>query len=145
MLVSTGFGVGLVPVVPGTVGSAFAVLVWWAVSHLANDHWRFAFVLLTLPLAWLALERCNKRRAIKDHPSLVIDEFAGQWLALLYVPLKLEPVLLAFVLFRLLDIFKPWPIRWIDRRVPGSLGILLDDVVAGAVTVGIVHALLFLW
>ena len=143
MLVSTGFGVGLVPIAPGTFGSAFAVLIWWAVSDHSSDHWRFAFTVLAVPLAWLVLERSCKKRDIKDHPCLVIDEFVGQWLALLYVPARLEGVLLAFLLFRLLDIFKPWPIRWFDRRVSGSLGILLDDVAAGVLALGLVHSVLF--
>jgi phosphatidylglycerophosphatase A len=69
---------------------------------------------------------------VADHRSLVWDEFVGQWIALL--PALLAPwwaVAAGFLLFRLFDVWKPWPIAWFDRRVKGGFGVMLDDVIAG--------------
>ena len=87
---------------------------------------------------------CNRamaRLAHHDHPGIVIDEIVGFLVALAAVPVDLGWVIAAFVLFRALDIVKPWPIGWLDRTIPGGLGVMLDDLAAGAATAVIITAL----
>ena len=73
----------------------------------------------------------NKRTATEDSGPIVIDEVAGQWLTLLLVPADIVYYAIGFVLFRIADIVKPWPISWVERRVKGGLGVMLDDILAG--------------
>ena len=82
-----------------------------------------------------------KRSSIKDPSFVVIDEVAGQWIALL--PAGLDPVLFVagFLAFRLFDIWKPWPVSWADRDVPGALGVMLDDLIAGAYAAAVVYGI----
>lgn len=79
-----------------------------------------------------------------DHRGIVVDEIVGYFAALAFVPTGLWWVILSFFLFRLFDIVKPWPINWLDRRVPGGFGVMVDDLAAGAYT-AIVIVLLSRW
>ena len=74
----------------------------------------------------------------RDHPEIVFDEIVGYLLALTAVPTSVGWLLLSFVLFRFFDIAKPWPINWLDRRVHGGFGVMLDDLVAGICTAAII-------
>lgn len=130
--IALGFGSGLAPRAPGTAGSLAALLPWLVLRQLP---WPLYLVALALAFAlgvW-ACERAGRRIGVHDPGAFVFDEFVGQWIAL--IPVLLAPwwtVAAGFVLFRLLDIAKPWPVRWADRRVGGGLGVMLDDVLAGA-------------
>jgi phosphatidylglycerophosphatase A len=86
--------------------------------------------------------RASRELGVHDHPGIVWDEFAGLWICLWAVPPGLFSVALGFLIFRVLDIAKPWPISWCDRRVGGGLGIMLDDVLAGLLGCGLLHLLL---
>ena len=77
-----------------------------------------------------------------DHPGIVWDEFAGMWITLWAVPAEPLWVLAGFIVFRILDIAKPWPIGWLDKHTDGGLGIMIDDVVAGIVACAILHVAL---
>lgn len=135
-----GFGSGLTPVAQGTFGSLAALLPWWWLRQLSVP----VYVLVLLLGFGIGVWACNvagRALAVDDHRSLVWDEFIGQWLALL--PLGVPALLpssglawwmpvLGFVLFRLFDVWKPWPIRWLDRYVKGGFGVMIDDVIAGA-------------
>lgn len=77
-----------------------------------------------------------------DHPGIVWDEFAGLFVTMIAVPVTWGTVLAGFILFRLFDILKPWPISWLDKKVSGGLGIMLDDLVAGVFALAILHLLL---
>ena len=130
-LLATWFGAGRLPFAPGTWGSLAAV-PFAAVLQWLGGPWAIAgaaFLLFFVGL-WASL-RYVKATGRKDPQDIVIDEVVGQWIALILAPISLEGVLLAVVLFRAFDIVKPWPIRWIERRWPGPLGVMLDDVVAG--------------
>jgi phosphatidylglycerophosphatase A len=132
--IACGFGSGLIPVAPGTAGSLAALLPWLALRELP---WPYHFAALALAFA-LGVWACNwavRVLKIADPGAVVWDEFVGQWLAL--VPLLFMPrswlwILCGFILFRIFDIAKPWPVSWADRRVSGGLGVMLDDAVAGA-------------
>ena len=123
-----GFGLGLMPFAPGTWGSLPGILLW----YLTPEDWRVqAAVAVAAFLAgiWLCGESA-RRIGVHDHGGIVWDEIVGMYLTLLVVPRDPAWVLAAFVLFRLFDIWKPWPIRDLDHRLHGGLGIMLDDVIA---------------
>ncbi len=88
-------------------------------------------ILVAFALGWWATSIYLSRGDDTDPGPVVIDEVVGQWITIVAVPPTAVYYVFAFLLFRFFDIFKPWPIRWIDRRVPGALGVILDDVLAG--------------
>lgn len=124
-----GFGSGLSPWAPGTMGT-LAALPLICLAHVLGFPLWILFILTTAAGTWLA-DKSSKDLGVHDHPGIVIDEFAGMMLTLLFIPLSWVSVLLGFALFRLFDIWKPWPIRVIDQKVHGGLGIMLDDLLAG--------------
>ena len=144
LLWATGLGVGFLKPAPGTWGSAAAVVVWWFfLAPLAV--WIQLLVCVAYFLtAWLVCAKVGERYGVHDAGEVVADEVVGMWLALAFAPQSLIAAAFAFALFRLLDIVKPGPIGWLDRSVGGGLGVLLDDVVAGALT-GLTIALLAPW
>ncbi|MCW9016490.1 MAG: phosphatidylglycerophosphatase A, partial [Kangiellaceae bacterium] len=80
-----------------------------------------------------------------DHPGIVWDEFAGMFVTFLFIPITWQNLIAGFILFRLFDILKPWPIKWVDKKVSGGLGIMLDDILAGLAACGCLHGLNLLW
>jgi phosphatidylglycerophosphatase A len=136
---ASGFGSGLAPVAQGTFGSLAALLPWLLLRELSLP--LYALILLAgFVLGVGACTVAGRALGVDDHRSLVWDEFIGQWIALspLLVPALLPNgqmswwmLLPGFVLFRLFDVWKPWPIRWLDRRVKGGFGVMIDDVIAG--------------
>jgi len=131
--IACGFGSGLSPWAPGTVGSFAALLPWLALRDLPWSYY-LAVTVLAFALGTWASNVAIARLRIDDPGVVVWDEFVGQWIALL--PLVIAPrawpwMFLGFALFRLFDIWKPWPVSWADRRIKGGLGVMLDDVVAG--------------
>lgn len=128
--IATVLGVGRSPAAPGTAGSIVALPFAWLIAALWG---RFALMLAVILVLGLGAWACEiyARASGKDDPSeCVIDEVAGQWIVCAFAPLSIAAYFLAFILFRIFDITKPWPIRLVERRVPGGLGIMADDVVA---------------
>lgn len=126
-----GFGAGLSPWAPGTAGTLIAVpIVIWLGSYGSHIH-SAATVLLCLVGIFLC-DASAKRLGVHDHPGIVWDEIAGFSITMLAVPHTWYWLLAGFVVFRFLDIVKPWPIREADHRLRGGLGIMLDDMMAGA-------------
>jgi phosphatidylglycerophosphatase A len=138
VLLATGFGSGFLKPGPGTWGSLVAVGLWWAL--LSGLPWHVqAVVVVVAFVGGIALaDDLARRYGVHDDPAIVIDEFAGQWLALLAVPPHALAVVCAFGLFRLLDIAKPGPVGWGERR-PGGLGVMLDDLIAGGLVAAVLH------
>lgn len=136
--VATGFGCGFVPVAPGTVGSALGVAVWLFVLADQDVYTRAAAALAAFFAGVLIVDRVIKRHRLGDAPAIVVDEIVGVWFALLFVPKSPAWVAAAFVLFRIVDIAKPWPVSWADTRVKGGLGIMSDDLVAGLIAGAVV-------
>lgn len=127
----TGLGIGLVPIAPATVASLAAVLVY-GFSPLAEDSAGFFWL---CGLGFLAgIWACQSLITKTDHDPkrAVWDEFTGMWVTCLLLPKTLPWLAAAFVVFRVLDVLKPWPIRQFER-LPGGLGIMADDLAAGAV------------
>lgn len=124
-----GLGSGLSPKAPGTAGSLAALV--FAVPLVTLPLW--LGILLVFLAFWIGVYLCaatSKRLGVHDHGGIVWDEFVGMWMVLLFVPFEFVWWLAAFGLFRLFDVLKPWPIRWLDRRVGGGFGIMIDDVLA---------------
>ena len=128
-----GFGSGLAPVAQGTFGSLAALLPWLGLRQLPLPIYLLVIVAGFAIGVW-ACNVASRALGVADHRSLVWDEFIGQWIALLpllVLPASWWAIGAGFVLFRLFDVWKPWPIRWLDRRMKGGMGVMIDDVVAG--------------
>lgn len=125
-----GFGSGLAPKAPGTFGTLAAVPVYWLIQDL-NWPLYLSWLLVTFALGVLWCDRSSKALGVHDHGGIVWDEFVGYWITMFMAPAGWLWILIGFVLFRLFDIVKPWPIRWLDQKVHGGFGIMLDDLVAG--------------
>ena len=128
-LLAFGFGTGCSPKAPGTVGTLLAVAIYLPLSYLPLAGYGTVLLLVTLAGVWLC-GRAAQDLGVHDHPGIVWDEIAGFLLTMLGAPAGWLWIVIGFVLFRRFDIWKPWPIGWLDRRVGGGLGIMLDDLVA---------------
>lgn len=127
--IAFGFGSGLMPKAPGTFGTLAAMPVYCLIAHCA---WPW-YLLLTLVAfiggVWVS-DKVAKDLGLHDYQGIVWDEIVGYLLTMFMAPAGWGWMFLGFVLFRIFDIWKPQPIRFIDKRVPGGLGIMLDDVLA---------------
>ncbi|MFU8765435.1 MAG: phosphatidylglycerophosphatase A [Haliea sp.] len=144
-----GFGSGLSPKAPGTAGTLAAIPLFLLVdAALANTAapllWYSLFILVTAGLGIWICDRASKQLGVHDHPGIVWDEFVGYWITLWALPAGWVWVLAGFVAFRIFDILKPWPISWLDRKVKGGFGIMIDDVLAGVMACACLHAVAWL-
>lgn len=126
-----GFGSGLSPYAPGTMGTVAAIpvyllMIWYLPTWL--------YVALTIIFLLIGIKICDKVSEdlqVHDFSGIVWDEIVGYLITMMFLPFSWTLVILGFLLFRLFDILKPWPISWLDERVKGGLGIMVDDVLAG--------------
>jgi phosphatidylglycerophosphatase A len=143
-LIATFFGSGLLKPGPGTYGSAAALLLWYAAAHILHPSplalaigtaiAALAATLIGIPSATIVARESNR----KDPSHVVIDEVAGQLIALIAIPADWPHAILSLLLFRLFDILKPPPIRRLER-LPEGTGIMLDDVAAGLLALAVAH------
>ncbi|NND59976.1 MAG: phosphatidylglycerophosphatase A [Gammaproteobacteria bacterium] len=133
-LLALGFGSGLSPRAPGTMGTLVAIPIDLLLRFL-DMPWRIAIVSLAIVAGVWLCDASARRLGVHDHPAIVWDEIAAFLVIMLFVPLSWVWIAAAFVLFRLFDIWKPWPIRDLDHSIAGGLGIMLDDVIAAIYTV----------
>ena len=136
-----GFGSGLSPKAPGTVGTVAAIPFLYLMSFLTNIEYLIVLSIIIISGIWLC-GQSSKMLGVHDHPGIVWDEFAGLFVTMIAVPFTWGTVLAGFILFRVFDILKPWPISWLDKKISGGMGIMLDDLVAGAFALAILHLLL---
>jgi len=133
-LIATFFGIGHLQPGSGTWAAGLTVLLWWGASHWIQFSWLLAVSVITSALVTLigipVSTVVARESGVKDPGFVVIDEVAGQLIALIGVPLDWKYLLVGFILFRSFDIVKPFPLRRIER-LPGGAGIMLDDVGAG--------------
>jgi len=139
--VAFGFGSGLSPKAPGTVGTMAAIPFLYLMSLLTNIQYLIVLLIIIIAGIWLC-EQSSKMLGVHDHPGIVWDEFAGLFVTMIAVPFTWGTVVAGFILFRVFDILKPWPISWLDKKISGGLGIMLDDLVAGAFALAILQLLL---
>lgn len=130
LVVATLFGVGYAPVAPGTFGTAASLPLVWAVAQLSTP-WQLLTALAVIVVAMFAAAEAGRALGVIDAQQIVIDETAGLLVTMLAVPFTLSTALAGFALFRLFDIFKPWPASYFDRKVKNGAGVVLDDVMAG--------------
>lgn len=133
--------IGKIPVAPGTWGSLAAVIVWWLILSRLRPFWYWTVMLIVTVIGVWSAGRAEEELG-KDAGEIVIDEVVGQWLTLAVCSRNVCSVVLAFLIFRLLDIWKPFPIRK-SQDLPGGTGVVIDDVLAGAY--GLVLMWIFRW
>ena len=143
MFVATGFGIGLLPGAPGTYGSLLGVATWWLAFAQAPLAVQLSSAALLIVAGTWLLHRLGAKRGIGDDPAIVLDEIAGMWLTLALLPPDVLVMAAGFLLFRLFDIVKPWPVSWADNRVPGGFGVMLDDIVAAVLAAIAVHVVMW--
>lgn len=128
--IAFGFGSGAAPFAPGTFGTLLAIPFYLLLRHLSPVMY-ITFVVLFCILSMWICERVSNEISIHDHPGMNLDEFAGFFVTMIFAPIGWQWIALGFVLFRLFDIWKPWPINWLDEKIHGGFGMVIDDIVAG--------------
>ena len=126
-----GFGSGLAPKAPGTFGTLAAIPLFLLLTMLSPVFYLIVVALMSIAGIYI----CGKAAedvGVHDHPAIVWDEFIGFFITMFMIPVSWQSILVGFLLFRLFDILKPWPISFIDEKMSGGLGIMFDDVLAGA-------------
>lgn len=134
ILLATWFGSGLSPKAPGTCGSLAAIPPGLALAALGGIPALIAGIAVITALGFWAAKKFDEEQKSHDSKMIVIDEVAGQWIALIAAGLNPVSITLSFVLFRLFDILKPWPVSHFDKNVKGAGGVMGDDIVAGILT-----------
>ena len=138
-----GFGSGLAPKAPGTFGTLMAVPIYLAIKDLELSLFLAIITFVTIVGVFIC-ERSSKLLGVHDHPGIVWDEFAGFLITMIAVPFDWLWLLLGFILFRFFDIVKPWPIKSVDAKMQGGLGIMMDDVIAGVFAGLCLHSIIWL-
>ncbi|MFT7372236.1 MAG: phosphatidylglycerophosphatase A [Oleiphilaceae bacterium] len=139
-----GFGSGCAPKAPGTAGTVVAVLLYLPLQFLPVYLYLLMLLLTFILGVWLC-GKASKELGVHDHGGIVWDEFVGYWITMFMAPSGWGWILLGFVLFRLFDIWKPQPIRYIDRHVHGGIGIMVDDVLAGVYALLVLQGVNYFW
>ena len=154
-LVAVGFGSGLAPIAPGTFGTLAAIPLFYVLALLSIEYYILALIITSLTGFWFC-HVTTKAMGVHDHKAIVWDEFVGYWITMLPV-LMLYPdinlgaeipftwVVVGFILFRFFDVLKPFPISWLDKKVEGGVGIMIDDIVAGAFSAIILFVMIKYW
>jgi phosphatidylglycerophosphatase A len=132
-----GLGFGLIPFMPGTWGTLLGV----GFLYLLGNSW--IAVLAVFLLSWLVIWHYESYAKTHDESQVVIDEISGIFFTMMFLPLTMPNLVAGFILFRFFDIVKPFPIGWVDRNVQGSIGTLMDDVIAGAVSCLCLHFIVY--
>ncbi|MCC9622967.1 phosphatidylglycerophosphatase A [Thalassospira sp. MA62] len=145
---ATWFFSGKSPKAPGTAGSFAALPFGWAIWFYGGIPALIGASILIFVIGIWVADRYSNMIGIHDAGEIVIDEVVGQWMCLMVVPLSADWgdvawLIGSFIAFRFFDVLKPWPIRWIDRRVGGGFGIMLDDVLAGVFAMVVLALVVF--
>ena len=147
-LLATGFGSGLSPVIPGTMGTLAAVPFYLLLAQFSFS----VYLVIVVLAAFVGVKICQKTAddmGVHDHGAIVWDEFVGFWMTMSGIQYAGEGIgdwhwlLAGFILFRFFDMVKPWPICWLDRHVKGGFGIMIDDIVAGVMACIVLCLLMF--
>ena len=133
-----GLGSGLSPKAPGTAGTVMSIPLFLLIQDLPLMVYAMITLLITLSGIWIC-SYSSKKLGVHDHPAIVIDEVAGFLITMFAAPGGWQWILAGFVLFRFFDALKPWPISWLDKNINGGFGIMIDDVVAGLVSMALLQ------
>ena len=137
--IAFGAGAGLAPRAPGTAGTAVAIPIYAVLATQPVGLYLLAVVLIAAA-GILVCGRTARELGVHDHPGIVLDEIAGFLVTMTALPFDWPWIAAGFVAFRILDVAKPWPVSLADRKVGGGLGIMLDDLLAGALACATLHA-----
>lgn len=133
-----GFGSGLAPKAPGTFGTLAAIPLFLLLMNISPLY--YGVIVFVMSVAGIYIcQKAADAAGVHDHGAIVWDEIVGFLITMFMVPVSWQSILIGFILFRVFDIFKPWPISFIDKNVHGGLGIMLDDVIAGFAALAIMH------
>jgi len=124
-----GFGTGLSPIAPGTFGTLAAIPIYLLIQPLSLPIYLAIVIAISLLGIWLC-GRSQDELGLHDPGGIVWDEIAGYLITMILAPTGWLWIILGFIFFRIFDIWKPWPIRWVDSKVEGGLGVMLDDIIA---------------
>ena len=142
-LLSLGFGSGLMPFAPGTFGTLVATPLYLLIARLDLPYY-LAFILLAFGIGVYLCKYTSAALGVHDHSGIVWDEFVGFWITMIAVPVTWQWIVAGFVLFRVFDIVKPWPVKVVDKKMTGGFGIMFDDVLAGLYALGCLQFALYL-
>jgi phosphatidylglycerophosphatase A len=128
--IAFGFGSGTIPIAPGTFGTLTAVPFYLALRTFPTSVYVMCVIVIMLGSMWLC-QRVSDEINVADHQGMCLDEFVGFFVAMIGAPHGFFWIALGFILFRIFDIWKPWPIDYVDSHMHGGIGMILDDVCAG--------------
>lgn len=138
IFLATGGWIGFAPVAPGTFGSLAALPICLLISSMRIGPALIFLAAMIMFSTWIA-HAAEKLESQKDPSQVVVDEICGMAIALFALPFTPIFIIAGFALFRVFDILKPFPIQWVDKKVPGGLGIMLDDIIAGLFANGLIR------
>lgn len=141
--IGCGFGVGAIPIFPGTFGTLLALPIYFVIQPLPLLIYIVITVILNLVGIWIC-GKINQDFGTTDHSAAVWDEIASFLIVMIAVPPTWYFILMGFLLFRIFDIWKPWPISWLDKNIHGGLGVMLDDIAAAIISWIILQVLVFI-
>lgn len=136
-----GFGSGLSPWAPGTAGTLAAIPIALVLLELPLLNYLAVVIVVSVAGIWIC-GNSSEKLGVHDHGGIVWDEIVGYLVTMIAVPASWQTLLAGFVLFRAFDIIKPWPISWLDKKVSGGFGIMIDDIIAGIFSAVVLHLLL---
>lgn len=142
--VAFGFGSGTLPYAPGTWGTLVAIPFYLILALLPSALYVFFTLVAIAGSVWIC-DKVSKEIKVHDHQGMCLDEIVGYLVTMLYVPIDISWIIVGFLLFRLFDIWKPYPIGDIDKKVKGGFGMIADDVVAGIYACIILHILIWIY
>jgi phosphatidylglycerophosphatase A len=144
-LLAFGLGSGCAPKAPGTFGTLAAIPFWWLFLQDVPLIPYLCVLIAGFAFGVYLCEQTSKDLGVHDHGGIVWDEWIGLWITYIALPSGIEWIIIGFALFRFFDILKPWPIKWLDEKVHGGFGIMIDDVLAGIFALGCVQGLVYLF
>ena len=144
LFLATGFGIGLIPVAPGTFGSILGIVLFLVLTHLNLPiFWLSLIILILYFFSYLAVQSTLNAVKRSDPGEIVIDEVLGMMLVMMTIPPDPKWIFLAFILFRIFDILMPWPINQVDSKLKNALGVMLDDFIAALYAVIVIMVIRF--
>ncbi len=140
--IAFGFGSGAVPFAPGTFGTLMAIPFYLGLRCLPLTAYLIFLLGFIIFTSWLC-DVISRSTHTHDHPGMCIDEFAGFFVTMIAAPAGWQWIAAGFVLFRVFDIWKPWPISYADKNIPGGFGMIFDDVLAGLYAMIVIQAIYY--
>lgn len=141
---AVGLGSGLANKAPGTFGTLAAVPIYYFLSFLSVEFYLAIIICSSVIGIWIC-DVTSRDMGVHDHKAIVWDEFVGYWITMFMVPFSIKWAVIGFILFRFFDIVKPYPISWLDKKVHGGLGIMIDDIVAGVFAAVVLQYLIYIY